>query len=324
MLNCYRSAIRGLVGIALASAAVMGVAQPAPRGSVVVFPVIFDKSGTDTSRAKAETALNEVFRKGGFRVVDSRKAADAWRARGMRVPTSARPPQTADLVRVGRAIGVQYVATSHVTFHTRSIWVNLGPKTISTCHMATTIIDVKTGKIVHDVEVDGRSDEKTDKLKVVGALLVSPLVTAVSGGPKTPQETRAAQIAAARSLEKFVTVGAPVAEPFVGTWEWVRFEGMDDSVVNVPQPARYILTLGADGKVSGLADVNRFSGTFSSKGASLSFGPLAATKIGPPPGSLHDQYLRNLRDVASYVIRDGNLYLALKIDGGIMVFRKAR
>jgi hypothetical protein len=35
---------------------------------------------------------------------------------------------------------------------------------------------------------------------------VTPLVSAVSGGPKTPHETRAAQIAAARALEKFVTV----------------------------------------------------------------------------------------------------------------------
>lgn len=182
------------------------LAQAPSRGSVAVFPVVFDDSGTTTSRAKAKEAMAEIFRKGGFKVLDDAAASKAWRSRGFRVPTSLRPPTTAQLASFGRTAGVKYVSTAIVTFHTRSIWVNLGPKTISNSTVAVTIVESSTGKVVYERDGEGRSDEKTDNLKVVGALLISPLVTAVSGGPKTPQETRAAQIASTRALQNFVVV----------------------------------------------------------------------------------------------------------------------
>ncbi len=181
-------------------------AQAPSRGSVAVYPIIFDDSGTDTSRAKAKEAMTEVFRKGGFNVADDAKAASTWRSKRYATPTITRPPTKANLVSFGKALGVRYVSSASVTFHTRSIWVNLGPKTISTCHVTLTIVDTQTGAIVHEADAEGRSDEKSDNLKIAGAILISPLVTAVSGGPKTPQESRAAQIASARALEKFIVV----------------------------------------------------------------------------------------------------------------------
>lgn len=181
-------------------------AQAPSRGSVAVFPVVFDNSGTDTSRAKAKDAMVEVFKKGGFKVLDEAAASKAWKAKGFRVPTSARPPSIDQLASFGRAAGVKYVSTAHVTFHTRSIWVNLGPKTISNSTISVTVIESSSGKIVFEGDGEGRSDEKSDGLKVAASLLVTPLVSAVSGGPKTPHESRAAQIAAARALEKFVVV----------------------------------------------------------------------------------------------------------------------
>ncbi len=181
-------------------------AQAPSRGSIAVFPMIYDQSGTDTSRAKAADALAEIFTKGGFKLVKPADPLKSWRGMGFRVPTMARPATVEQLVSFGRAVGVRYVCTASVTFHTRSIWVNLGPKTISSCHMNVTIVDTRTGAVTYEAEGDGRSDEKSDKLKVAAALLVTPLVTAVSGGPKTPQETRAAQIAASVALEKFVVV----------------------------------------------------------------------------------------------------------------------
>jgi hypothetical protein len=39
-----------------------------------------------------------------------------------------------------------------------------------------------------------------------------------------------------------------------------------------------------------------------------------------PPDSLSDEYQRLLVDVVSYVFEDGNLYLAIKYDSGIMKF----
>ncbi len=182
------------------------LAQAPSRGSIAVFPVVYDQSGTATSKSKAKEAMIEIFKKGGFRVLDDSAAAKGWRSKGYRTPTSARPPTAAQLASFGRTAGVKYVSTANVAFHTRSIWVNLGPKTISNSLIAITIVESSTGKVVYEGDGEGRSDEKTESLKVAGALLISPLVTAVSGGPKTPQEVRAAQIAASRALEKFVVV----------------------------------------------------------------------------------------------------------------------
>lgn len=181
-------------------------AQAPSRGSVAVFPVVYDQTGTDTSRAKAADALAEIFTKGGFKLVKPSDPLGIWKSKGYRVPTMARPASLEQLVGFGRSAGVRYVCTASVTFHTRSIWVNLGPKTISNCHMNVTIVDTRSASVAYEAEGDGRSDEKSDKLKVAAALLVTPLVTAVSGGPKTPQESRAAQIAAAHALEKFIVV----------------------------------------------------------------------------------------------------------------------
>lgn len=185
-----------------------GSAQSESRGRVAVYPVVCDNTGTDTSQAKAREAVTEVFRKDGFEVVDSRTSDSQWKSKKLATPTLTRPPQTKDLGTFGRAVKADYVCTVSVTFHTRSIWVNLGPKRISRCHMTVTIVNPDTGKIVYEAEGDGGSDKKSDKLKVAGALLVSPLVTAVSRGPKTPQESRAAQIAASVTFKKFVVVGS--------------------------------------------------------------------------------------------------------------------
>ncbi len=313
--------LRGAALVVAAVCAAVAIAQPAARGTVVVYPTVFDKTGTDTSRKAAETALKEVFQKGGFKLVNSDIAASTWKANGFRIPTSSRPPSSNDLALLARLTGADYAVTTHVSFHTRSIWVNLGPKTVSDCHMVTTIVDAKSGTVVFESDVTGRSDEKSDTLRVIGALLISPLTTAISGGPKTPQETRAGQIAAARSLADFVTVKSE-ALPFVGSWQWVRFDGMDDRIIQVDDPSKYVLTISADGTFSGRVDTNRINGKYSAEGAAISFNNVVSTKVAVPAGSLHDRFLQGLSDTASYVMRDNTLYLALKIDAGIMVFKR--
>lgn len=49
-------------------------------------------------------------------------------------------------------------------------------------------------------------------------------------------------------------------------------------------------------------------------------GPLALTRAKCPPGSLHDQIVKQWGNIRSYVIRDGHLFLALMADGGIYEF----
>lgn len=193
--------------VTLGIVAVFGQAFAQPsRGTVAIYPVLFDESGTPTSRQKTEDALYEVFKKGGFKVISEGSSTSTWKKQGFKTPTYTRPPSVSQLTKFGDAAGARYVVMAQIHYRTRSIWVNLGPKTISTCDISVTIIDTTTDSITYEADASGRSDEKSNPLKVAGALLINPLVTAVSGGPKTPQESRAGQIAVASALEKFIVV----------------------------------------------------------------------------------------------------------------------
>lgn len=114
-----------------------------------------------------------------------------------------------------------------------------------------------------------------------------------------------------------------VPEPeLIGEWEWVSFQGMDDSSLEIGVPSRYTLEIRSDG-VSVLADCNRGTGSYELDGSSLTFTPLATTEMACPPESHEAAYLSHLSYVRSWVVEDGDLYLSLFADGGIMRFRAA-
>ena len=103
-------------------------------------------------------------------------------------------------------------------------------------------------------------------------------------------------------------------------WEWREFMGMDDSLLAPDDPAKYTLEFLEDGKLAVRADCNRATGTYTGDGASLELNAGAMTRAMCPPDSLSDRFVRDLGDVRSHVFRDGNLYLALMADAGIMEF----
>jgi len=182
-------------------------AQKSHKGTAVAFPWAFQK-GTDTARTTAATTVAEIAQKAGYDVVASDKAASAWNDSKLKLPAYGTTPSSTVLKKFGRATGADVVLYGSVKWHTRSIWVNAGPKTISTATVTVYAYDVKSGKVTYKRSgLEGRSDEKTDGLKVAGAILISPLVTAVSGGPATPQEQRAVQIALARAYESWAKKG---------------------------------------------------------------------------------------------------------------------
>jgi len=119
--------------------------------------------------------------------------------------------------------------------------------------------------------------------------------------------------------------GAGSDAPLAGTsWQLVRFEGGDGAVVTPDDGAKYTLSFLADGSLSARIDCNRGRGTWTSPGASrLEFGPLALTRAACPPGSMHDQIVRQWAGIRSYVIKDDRLFLSLIADGGIYEFRRA-
>ena len=117
--------------------------------------------------------------------------------------------------------------------------------------------------------------------------------------------------------------GKPVAAGSLGgtSWRLVKIMSMDDTVYTPNDPSQYTLEFGTDGSMQVRSDCNRGTGSWSSKSAAqLEFGPIAATQALCPPDSLHDRYLGQFPWVRSYVLKDGNLFLATMADGSIIEF----
>jgi heat shock protein HslJ len=110
--------------------------------------------------------------------------------------------------------------------------------------------------------------------------------------------------------------------PLAGrSWQLVRFQGGDEKVLTPDDRTKYTLEFAADGSVSARIDCNRGRGSWKSSGPSgLQFGPLALTRASCPPGSLHDQIVKQWPFIRSYVMKDGHLFLSLMADGGIYEF----
>jgi para-nitrobenzyl esterase len=105
------------------------------------------------------------------------------------------------------------------------------------------------------------------------------------------------------------------------SWQLVKFESSDDTTLTPDDRAKYTIEFTADGQLIARIDCNRGHGTWKSSGPSqIEFGPMALTRAQCPPGSLHDQIVKQWGNIRSYVIRDGHLFLALKLDGGIYEF----
>jgi heat shock protein HslJ len=107
------------------------------------------------------------------------------------------------------------------------------------------------------------------------------------------------------------------------SWTWQRTQMSDGAVIQPTDPSKYTLAFNADGTVAILADCNRVAGTYTATSAgqlTITLGP--STLAACPPGSLDQRYLQQLGDVATYVTRDGKLYLNIKFDSGTMEFAR--
>ncbi len=177
--------------------------QTTTKGVAVAYPWAFQK-GNRTSRTMAITTVEEIARKANFATIPGDTAQSAWQSH-FSGPSYGNLPTRTTLVAYGKALNASRVLYGSVSWHTRSIWVNLGPKTISTATVNVYVLDVASGKVIFSAKsVKGRSDEKSNGYKIAADILISPLVTVVSGGPATPQEQRAVQIALANAYHKWV------------------------------------------------------------------------------------------------------------------------
>jgi heat shock protein HslJ len=124
--------------------------------------------------------------------------------------------------------------------------------------------------------------------------------------------------------------GGPAVAPMSlsdTTWQLVEFESMDDAEgTRRPAPDRTVTaTFEADGSLALKLDCNRGASTWEqgahhATGSGLTIGPVASTRALCPEPTIGAFVARSLPDVASYMLRDGKLFLALKMDGGIFEF----
>ncbi len=176
-------------------------------GIAAAYPLVYE-NGTETARATAMTTAGELVRRANYELVSQESSESAWAAAKLPMPAVGHMPTRASLRTFGRAVHANKVVYGSVSWHTRSIWVNAGPKTISTATVNAYVYDVASNKVVfRKTGVEGRSDEKTNGYKIAADLLFTPLVTAVSGGPATPQEQRSVQIAMAKAYQSWVKQG---------------------------------------------------------------------------------------------------------------------
>ena len=178
------------------------------KGLAVAFPLVM-ANGNVTSKTTARTAADEILRRAGYTTVSHDRAMTTWKNLGLPKASAGHMPTTANLRKFASALHVNRVLYGTVSWHTRSIWVNAGPKTISTATVNGFIYDASANKIVfRSRNVEGRSDEKSNGWKLAADVFFTPLVTSVSGGPATPQEQRAVQVALGLTFVRWVRPNA--------------------------------------------------------------------------------------------------------------------
>lgn len=192
--------------------------QEVSRGTAVVYPVIFDKSGTKAAQATAVLALRDALQTAGYTLISQTVARNAWQHLDLALPTEITSVPTDDLVRFGQFVHADYVVSAAFHYHSRSIWVDIGPKTVSTVTTDLIIVDVNQNKPVYSKRgVTARSDTRGKMTDLVPFMMFSlPFQAIVSGGPKTAHEQRAAELAVAAALKVWVEpdqISANKAQP---------------------------------------------------------------------------------------------------------------
>jgi uncharacterized protein YraI len=102
-------------------------------------------------------------------------------------------------------------------------------------------------------------------------------------------------------------------------WQWTDFTDPTSTTV-VPDPDSYTLVFLTDGTFNMIADCNSGNGTYNVDSSSISLTLGAVTTAECGEGSLSDQFMTLLGDVATYVFDQGRLILNLKADAGNMIF----
>jgi hypothetical protein len=184
------------------------------------------KDGTDTAVKTARDTYIGLFEKTKHEVLSPAAVQTAWED-DMRMPKfpmeakddDAYPalPSPKDLLALGKRLNVDWVCAGRAKWHTKSVWVSLGPKTKADCTVDMLLIDVRKEEVALDAKDVMADSTRTEKgLETAGALLVSMGFTALSGGPKTPHQQRAVQQAIGKAMEPWLKTAAAASRKIGG------------------------------------------------------------------------------------------------------------
>jgi heat shock protein HslJ len=112
------------------------------------------------------------------------------------------------------------------------------------------------------------------------------------------------------------------------SWRLVSIQSSDDQQGTTPvaDPSKFTVSFGTDGRAAFQIDCNRGNGSWdvtpSSEDGSgtLTFGPIAVTRMMCPQPSLDHRVSTALANVRGYLIKDGQLHMSLLADAGLLTW----
>ena len=105
-------------------------------------------------------------------------------------------------------------------------------------------------------------------------------------------------------------------------WQWVETVYTDGKQTVPSEPKRYTLQFLEKGDLHVRADCNRKGGRYSVEGNRLSLEMNRSTMAACGEGSLEGQFVKELSAGTSFFLKGGGLYIELKLDSGIMTFKR--
>ncbi len=134
-------------------------------------------------------------------------------------------------------------------------------------------------------------------------------------------------VAAMAAVSAIGCGSAAAADPLTGTtWRLVNIESMapeEQPSTVIDDPSKYTVTFGEDGRAAFQVDCSRGNSSWEASPAApdsgtLTFGPIALTRMMCPQPSADATVAAALGYVRSYLLSDGRLHLSMLADSGIM------
>jgi heat shock protein HslJ len=143
----------------------------------------------------------------------------------------------------------------------------------------------------------------------------------------TQEKTRRFAVLAGRLVAENEEKKTGIREPgIVGpVWQWVRTRYNDDTTLAPPADAAgYTFQMKQDGTVHVRGDCNVSGGSFTLNNGKLTITITNTTLAACPEGSLEDPFIRDLNRTSGFLLKNGRLFLDLKLDSGTMEFRESQ